>query len=51
MRRASHEGFNLRASEKYQPLQFKEAAMSLLDILNAPESWVDCLKLYVAAIL
>jgi hypothetical protein len=44
MRRASHEEFNLRASEKYQPEQFKEAALNLLDMMNDPESWVDLLK-------
>ncbi|KAJ7139436.1 cytochrome P450 [Mycena epipterygia] len=44
MRRASHEAFNLRASEKYQPDQCKEAAMNVLDLLDNPERWVDLLK-------
>ncbi|KAJ6573863.1 cytochrome P450 [Mycena vulgaris] len=44
MRRASHEAFNLRASEKYQPDQCKEAALNVLDLLNEPELWVDHLK-------
>lgn len=50
MRRASHEEFNLRASEKYQPLQFKEAALNLLDILKGPETWVDRLKQFSSAL-
>ena len=44
MRRAAHEEFNPRASEKYQPLQYKEAAISMLDILNDPDNWSDLLK-------
>ena len=44
MRRVSHEEFNFRASEKYHPEQFKEAALNLLDMVNDPESWVDYLK-------
>ncbi|KAJ7170774.1 cytochrome P450 [Mycena crocata] len=44
MRRASHEGFNLRASEKYQPEQYREAAMNVLDLINEPELWVDHFK-------
>ncbi|KAJ7834053.1 cytochrome P450, partial [Mycena olivaceomarginata] len=49
MRRASHEGFNLRASEKYQPSQFKEAAMNILDLINEPNLWVNHLKQTTAA--
>jgi hypothetical protein len=44
MRRASHEEFNIRAIEKYEHLQFKEAALNLLDVLDNPDSWVDRLK-------
>ncbi|KAJ7610296.1 cytochrome P450 [Mycena polygramma] len=44
MRRASHEAFNLRASEKYQPSQYKEAAMNLLDLIDDPKVWVNHLK-------
>ncbi|KAJ7671941.1 cytochrome P450 [Mycena rosella] len=44
MRRASHEAFNLRASEKYQPDQCKEAALNVLDLINEPDLWVDHLK-------
>ena len=47
MRRASHEEFNMRACEKYQFFQLKEAALNVLDIIADPDSWVDCLKRYV----
>ncbi len=44
MRRAGHEGFNLRASEQYQPMQEREAGLTVLDIIAAPDAWDDRLK-------
>ncbi|KAI0684340.1 cytochrome P450 [Earliella scabrosa] len=44
MRRAGHEGFNLRASEQYQPMQAREAGLTVLDLLAQPDTWEDRLK-------
>ncbi|KAH7887277.1 cytochrome P450 [Phlebopus sp. FC_14] len=43
MRRASHDSFNLRSVEKYQPALFTESALNILDITDDPNSWEDCL--------
>ena len=47
MRRAGHEGFNLRASEQYQPMQAREAGLTVLDLLAQPDTWEDRLKRFV----
>lgn len=44
MRRASHEEFSIRGCEKFQGQQHEEAALSVLDILETPDEWQDCLK-------
>ncbi|RPD67493.1 cytochrome P450 [Lentinus tigrinus ALCF2SS1-7] len=44
MRRAGHEGFNLRASEQHQPMQAREAGLTVLDIIQHPDAWDDRLK-------
>lgn len=44
MRRAAHEGFNIRAAAKYQPLQEKESALLALRCLQDPDNWDDHLK-------
>ena len=44
MRRAGHEGLNVRASEQYQPLQEREAALLTAAFLRKPEAWDDHLK-------
>jgi hypothetical protein len=47
LRKASHEGLNVRASEAYQPLQEKEAAVLVDNMLKDPNSWDDHLKRYL----
>lgn len=44
MRRAGHEGFNVRAAANYQPLQEKESALLALHCLQDPGNWDDHLK-------
>lgn len=44
MRRAGHEGFNVRAAATYQPLQEKESALLALHCLQDPDNWDDHLK-------
>ncbi|KAF5343067.1 hypothetical protein D9758_011141 [Tetrapyrgos nigripes] len=44
LRKASHEGLNVRASEVYQPSQEKEAAVLVDNMLKDPISWDDHLK-------
>ena len=44
MRRAGHEGLNIRASEIYQPLQERDAAMLVADLLRNPEVWDNHLR-------
>ncbi|PSR85636.1 hypothetical protein PHLCEN_2v5365 [Hermanssonia centrifuga] len=44
MRRAAHEGFNVRASTSYQPLQEKESALLVSHMLQDPNGWDDHLK-------
>ena len=44
MRRAAHEGFNVRASSAYQPLQEKESALLVSHMLRDPHNWDDNLK-------
>ncbi|KAF5343046.1 hypothetical protein D9758_011155 [Tetrapyrgos nigripes] len=41
MRKAAHEGLNIRASEVYRPLQEKEAAILVDNMLKDPNSWDD----------
>lgn len=48
MRRASHEGFNARASAKYRPIQAHAAAQAVLRIMTQPENWEHHLNQYVA---
>ena len=47
LRKAGHEGLNIRAAEKYQPLQEVEAATMVIDILKDPDHWDDHLRRYV----
>ena len=47
MRRAGHEGLSIRASEIYQPLQEREAALLVRDLLHVPEAWDEHLRRYV----
>ncbi|KAJ7122958.1 cytochrome P450 [Mycena epipterygia] len=44
LRKAAHEGLNVRASEAYQPLQEKEAAVLVDNLIKDPEAWDDHLK-------
>lgn len=44
MRRAAHEGFNIRASTAYQPLQEKESALLASHMLRNPMRWEEHLK-------
>ncbi|THU86529.1 cytochrome P450 [Dendrothele bispora CBS 962.96] len=44
LRKAAHEGMNVRASEAYQPLQEMEAAVLVDNVLKDPEGWDDHLK-------
>ncbi|KAF9463391.1 cytochrome P450 [Collybia nuda] len=39
MRRAGHEGFKARASEKYRPIQELEATRLVTNLINDPENW------------
>jgi cytochrome P450 len=41
MRRATNDGFSVRACERYQPQQWREAARNVIDMINAPEKWVE----------
>ncbi|KAF5374224.1 hypothetical protein D9758_004661 [Tetrapyrgos nigripes] len=49
MRKAAHEGFNIRTSEAYQPLQEKEAVVLVDNLLKDANSWVDHLKRSIAS--
>ncbi|EIM88908.1 cytochrome P450 [Stereum hirsutum FP-91666 SS1] len=44
LRKAAHEGLNVRAAEAYQPLQEKDAAVLVADLLKEPLYWDDHLK-------
>jgi len=44
LRRAAQEGLNVRASEKYQPLQQQEAAVLVTNMIREPESWDSHLR-------
>ena len=44
LRRAAHEGFNVRACEDYQPLQEKESARLVHHMLEEPKEWDNHLK-------
>ena len=44
MRRAAHEGFSVRASTTYQPLQEKESALLASHMLRSPTRWNAHLK-------
>lgn len=39
MRKASHEGLSVRASEKYKPMQEEEATRLILHLLRRPDDW------------
>ena len=47
LRKAGHEGLNIRAAEKYQPLQEVEAAAMVIGIMKDPDHWDDHLRRYV----
>ncbi|KDR81197.1 hypothetical protein GALMADRAFT_116228 [Galerina marginata CBS 339.88] len=44
LRKAGHEGMNIRAAEKYQPLQEVEAVEMVAAIIKEPDHWDDHLK-------
>lgn len=53
MRRAAHEGLNVRAAEKYKLLQEIEAARLVANLLHDPDNWdvhfkrYQLLKIYI----
>ena len=47
MRRAVHDSFGPQAAELYQPMQTREARLTVLDLLSRPEHWQDVLRQYV----
>ena len=47
MRRVTHEGFNARGSEQYQPMHIHETRLTVLDIIAHPDEWNASLKQYV----
>ncbi|KAI0700086.1 cytochrome P450 [Cytidiella melzeri] len=49
MRRASHESFNPRAAEKYQPIQAESAAHAVSRIIASPQSWEENIKRFTAS--
>lgn len=51
MRRAAHDGFNARASVSYQPLQEKESALLLSQMLKSPEAWEANVKRSAASMV
>ncbi|KAF5343047.1 hypothetical protein D9758_011152 [Tetrapyrgos nigripes] len=51
LRKAAHEGFNIRASEAYQPIQEKEATVLVHNLLQDPNSWDDQLKRSAASMV
>ncbi|PPQ65061.1 hypothetical protein CVT26_015757 [Gymnopilus dilepis] len=44
MRRAAHEGLSARAVQKYEHVEAREAAATVVQILEAPERWYDHIK-------
>ncbi|KIM35577.1 hypothetical protein M413DRAFT_347955, partial [Hebeloma cylindrosporum] len=44
LRKAGHEGLNIRAAEKYQPLQEVEAAAMVIGLMKEPDHWDDHLR-------
>ncbi|KAJ7843607.1 cytochrome P450 [Mycena olivaceomarginata] len=46
LRRAAHEGLNIRAAEKLQPQQKREAATLAAYIIRDPDEWEEHLKRY-----
>ncbi|KAJ7081461.1 cytochrome P450, partial [Mycena crocata] len=44
LRKAAHEGLNVRASEAYQPLQEIEAVVLVDNLIKEPDFWDDHLK-------
>ncbi|KAJ7446023.1 cytochrome P450 [Mycena galericulata] len=51
LRRAAHEGLNIRAAEKLQPLQEREAATLAAHILRYPAAWEEHVKRSAASSL
>ncbi|KAI0703469.1 cytochrome P450 [Cytidiella melzeri] len=49
MRRASHEGLNVRAIKIYESIQAKAAAQAVSNILAQPGSWEDHIKRFAAS--
>lgn len=41
MRRATNDGFSARACERYNPEQWKEAAQNIVDMVHAPDKWLE----------
>lgn len=46
MRRAAHEGLNMRVAKDYYAIQTKEAAILADGLLKEPNSWDDHLRRY-----
>ncbi|KAF8904740.1 cytochrome P450 [Gymnopilus junonius] len=44
MRRAAHEGFNVRATKNYEPVLSREAAFATIQMLKSPKTWADHLN-------
>ncbi|KIM46552.1 hypothetical protein M413DRAFT_24257 [Hebeloma cylindrosporum] len=44
LRKAGHEGLNVRAVDKYKPMQEVEAAAVVADIIKDPNHWLDHFK-------
>jgi len=51
MRRACHEGLNVRASEKYKPVQTRDAISLALNMLDKPEGYENHIEEYVIMII
>ena len=47
LRKAGNEGLNMRAVEKYQPLQEVEAATMVINMLKNADHWNDHIRRYV----
>lgn len=46
LRKAAHLGLHLRAAEAYYPVEEREAAILVLDLLKEPNHWDDHLRRY-----
>ncbi|KAF8909745.1 cytochrome P450 [Gymnopilus junonius] len=51
LRRASHEGLNSRAIEKYQHILTREVALATFQTLNSPDAWVSHINRACASVI